>query len=62
MVPEAMCQRHQEPVVCHAWQLQRLPHLKVQTIAYQNERNVVQGVAVALAQLICPDNQSVIQK
>ena len=59
---EAMGQRHQESVVSHSWQLQRLPHLKVESIANQDKRNVVQGVAVALAQLVCPDDQGVVQQ
>ena len=51
-----------QPVVGHLLELERPAHLEVEAVADQHEGDVVQGVGVALAQLVGPDDQRVVQQ
>ena len=62
VVPEAVGQREQQPVVRHLAELERAAHLEVEAVADQHERDVVERVRVALAQLVGPDDQRVVEQ
>ena len=51
IVSHAVGQREQEPVVGHAWIFERTAHPEVEPVADEHERDVVEGVGVALAEL-----------
>ncbi len=57
-----MSQCQQQFVVRLATEFQRPTHFEIQTVADQNERDVVQRVRVVFAQFIGPDDQRVIQQ
>src|SRR5207248_1777469 len=61
-VPEAVRQRDQQAVVRDAAELERAAHAEVEAAADEDERDVVQSVRVALAQLVGPDDQRVVQQ
>ncbi len=61
-MPEAMREGQQQAVVRHMRVFERTPHLEVQAVADEHERNIVQRVRIALAQFVCPDEQRVVQQ
>ena len=53
-VPHAVSQRQQQAVVGQGGILDRSAHAKIESASHQHERNVLVGVAVALAELVRP--------
>src|SRR5689334_14470473 len=57
-----MGERKVKAIVRHLLELERPAHLKTESSANQDEWNVVERVAVAFAQFICPNDQRVIEQ
>ena len=58
----AVRQRQQQAIVRHAVVAQRPAHAEVEAVADQHERDVVERVRVALAQLVGPDDQRIVEQ
>src|SRR2546421_398607 len=62
VVAEAVSQRQEQPVVRHALVLERAAHLEIEAVADHHPRDVVERVRVALAQLVRPEQQRVVEQ
>ena len=54
--------REVQPIVRHAAEFERAAHVEPEAAAHEDKRNIVERVAVALAEFVGPKDQRVIQE
>src|SRR4051794_35932782 len=69
-VAEAVGERKEQPVVCHAFEIsgvthsevERSAHFEIDAAAQEHERDVIERMVVPLAELVAPYDQRVIEQ